>query len=145
VTRVYDIRDLIIQVPDFDNPPQLGIHADGVSAASRPSTAPYRSNNSKTRQDLVHDVIVLITSSVDPLSWQGNTGTLGSVRELDGQLIITQTPANHERILSLLEQMRGPRSIQVNVETRFLSTSKAGETVLRRRGNAWTPVEGSNF
>src|SRR5206468_12382826 len=32
VTRVYDIRDLIVQVPDFDNPPQLGIHADGVSA-----------------------------------------------------------------------------------------------------------------
>ena len=27
VTRVYDIRDLIVQVPDFDNPPQLGIHA----------------------------------------------------------------------------------------------------------------------
>ena len=37
---------------------------------------------------------------IDPRSWKSNGGKLGSVKELGGQLIVTQTPAVHERIIA---------------------------------------------
>src|SRR3954465_15299367 len=75
VTRVYDVRDLIIEVPNFVPPD---------SREQRPAP-PQR-----TPQQIIRDITTMLTSSIDPLSWQSNTGKLGSIRELNGQLIIAQ-------------------------------------------------------
>jgi bla regulator protein BlaR1 len=153
VTRVYDVRDLIIQVPDFIDAPQLGIH-DAPPAATPPTTkrasgptlalASSSTTHEKTHQQLVDEIVVRITSSVDPLSWRSNTGAVGSVRELNGQLIVTQTPANHEKIQKLLQGWRAPRAVQVTVELRFISGSKSAEELLERWNKEWTKVEQSN-
>ena len=45
------------------------------------------------------------------------------MQELNGNLIITNTPRNHQRIEGLLSQLREIRALQINVESRFLSVS----------------------
>src|SRR6201999_3081572 len=73
-----------------------------------------------TRQELVEQITKLITDTVAPESWRDSGGTIGSIRELQGQLIVTQTPENQKALVNLLEQLRETRAIQVTVETRFL-------------------------
>jgi hypothetical protein len=42
---------------------------------------------------------------IDPLSWKDAGGEIGSIRELQGQLIITQTPEVHKRVINELEEL----------------------------------------
>jgi hypothetical protein len=42
---------------------------------------------------------------IDPLSWRDAGGAIGSIRELQGQLIITQTPVVHMRIVREIEAL----------------------------------------
>jgi hypothetical protein len=46
---------------------------------------------------------------VDAASWKDAGGTVGALRELEGQLIVTQTPDNHRRIVALLQDLRGAK------------------------------------
>jgi beta-lactamase regulating signal transducer with metallopeptidase domain len=111
VTRVYDIRDLLVEIPDFENPR----HANTPAPQTRPA------DPAKRRADHIEQICDLIKESVDVDSWRENGGSVGSMRELDGQLIVTQTEVNHRDLAKLLEQLREPRSLQVVVETRFVT------------------------
>ena len=51
--------------------------------------------------------IKLIESTVASDSWKDNGGSIGSIQELSGKLVITQTPDNHHAIEKVLEAMRG--------------------------------------
>jgi hypothetical protein len=42
---------------------------------------------------------------IDPLSWRDAGGNIGAIRELQGQLIITQSPDVHARIVHELEEL----------------------------------------
>jgi general secretion pathway protein D len=138
LTRVYDIRDLIIEVPDFSQAPTFNLQNQtnqtsgqgggggggqslfgGGSGGGNNDTT-----NQRTRQQLVEDITKLITETVAPDSWRDAGGTVGSVRELSGQLIVTQTPENQRLLQGLLEQLRETRAIQVTVETRFLTVQR---------------------
>ena len=77
-----------------------------------------------TRQDLVDSIVKLIEDTVSTDSWKDNGGTVGSLRELSGQLIVTQTPENQRNLVKLLEQLRETRAIQVTIETRFLKVQR---------------------
>ena len=57
-----------------------------------------------TRQELVDQIIKLITDTVAPDSWRDAGGSVGSIKELSGQLIVTQTPENQRQLTNLLEQ-----------------------------------------
>jgi hypothetical protein len=46
--------------------------------------------------------VIRRVQGLDPLSWRDAGGTVGSVRELSGQLIVTQTPQVHRRIVAEL-------------------------------------------
>lgn len=62
-----------------------------------------------TRQEIEEELIRMITDSIDPESWRDNSGTVGSIRPWAGRLIIHQTPENHQKIESLLANLRkGP-------------------------------------
>jgi general secretion pathway protein D len=127
-TRVYDIRDLIIDVPDFTNAPPFDLSqvtqvssggGGGQSLFSGNSTGTGQ-NTGPTRADLVESIIKLIQDTVASDSWKDNGGAIGSIRELQGQLIVTQTPENQRALVGLLEKLREQRAIQVTVEARFL-------------------------
>ena len=48
---------------------------------------------------------------VDPLSWRDAGGSIGSIRELSGQLIVTQTPQVHQRIIEELKDIQPPAGL----------------------------------
>src|SRR5882724_6762662 len=62
--------------------------------------------------------------TVNTDSWKDRGGSVGALRELEGQLIVTQTPENHRQLKNLLDQLREERAIQVTVETRFLTVQR---------------------
>lgn len=68
------------------------------------------------------ELIALITSVVDPESWE----TLNSEPQffrLNNTLAIRQTEENHEEIRELLEKLRALNDLQVAVEVRFITIS----------------------
>jgi general secretion pathway protein D len=148
LTRVYDIRDLIIDIPDFDNAPQFNLQqtsqqgegsgggsGGGGGGGGGGSGGGGLFGNSgggqteeedvgKTRQELIDEITKLVTDTVAPDSWRDAGGSVGAIRELSGQLIVTQTPENQRQLVNLLEQLRETRAIQVTVETRFLTVQR---------------------
>ena len=76
LTRVYDVRDLL-----------RGLDKNGADARQQ--------------------AIVKAVLSIDPKScWRENGGQAGSVRALQGSLIVTQTPERQEHVLALIERLR---------------------------------------
>ena len=135
VTRVYDIRDLIINVPTSPTRPTststrrrrrrwwmaaVVAAAATCSVAAAVVAAASEDRQGPARQELVDAIIKLIEDTVSSDSWKDNGGNVGSIRELGGQLIVTQTPENQRSLVRLLEQLRETRAIQVTIETRFL-------------------------
>jgi type II secretory pathway component GspD/PulD (secretin) len=135
-TRLYDIRDLLVQPPDAD--PQPGVL--GLSPTTRPAdTGAARQNEQnrlppKTRDELVKDIVHLVTDTVATDTWKENGGSIGAIKELSGQLIVNQTPENHRLLATLLEQLRETKGIQVTVEARFVTCD---EDVLGRLLKEW--------
>ncbi|HVT82377.1 MAG TPA: hypothetical protein VHM90_17165, partial [Phycisphaerae bacterium] len=79
--------------------------------------------NQQQRQELVNSLMDTIKSTVAPDSWRDNGGSIGSIRELNGQLIINQTVDNQLAVYGLLQQLRETRAIQIAVEARLLLVS----------------------
>ena len=159
LTVVYDIRDLLFEVPYFDNAPDLDLDSalsqsqggggggggfggggggfggggggggggrgggggggGGGSVFGDPGADPERAS----REELVEQIVSIIQENVDPEGWRDLGGDTGSLQELNGNLIITNTPGNHRNIEGLLAQLREIRALQINVETRVLTVS----------------------
>ena len=83
----------------------------------------------RTREELIEEITTLIKDTVDPDSWRDNGGSVGSIRELSGQLIVTQTPKNQREVVSLLEGLRETRAIQVTVEEVETSANRIREAM----------------
>ena len=122
VVRVYDIRDLLVRAPDADPSKNQTPHAGPASRPAQPN-----------HEELVRQITTLIQEVVATDSWNDRGGDSGAIREMQGQLIVTQTPENQLQIVNLLEQLRESRGVQVQVEARFISCDpKLAETLLAR-------------
>lgn len=66
---------------------------------------------SKTLDELIHDVVMLITDTVANDSWETNGGKVGRIRYFHDKLVITQTPEAQRLVANLLEQLRAMRSL----------------------------------
>ncbi len=158
VLEVYNITDLLFEIRDFDNAPEMGQNQGGGAGGGggggggrggggggfggggggsgggsggggfgggfdfgEPGEDPDR----MTRDELVDRIEDIIRDNVDTTGWNDGTQSAHphSITELNGNLIISQTPANHRRIMSLLGKLREVRALQINVEGRFLSIS----------------------
>jgi general secretion pathway protein D len=128
--QIYDIRDLLIEVPDYANAPEFDLQSvlqsTGQGGGGGGGQSPFRDNgdqgpaNRRTLEDRTNELINIITTNVDEQGWQENGGDVGFIQQLQGSLIITNTPANHRSIHGLLSKLREIRAMQINVETRFL-------------------------
>ena len=92
LTRVYDVRDLVRTAP------APGGGAKG--AAPRVPPPPPRTDPARLAR-LIGKIQV-----VEPDTWRDKGGQVGAVRELQGQLIVTQTPWNQRLIVYTLERER---------------------------------------
>jgi Flp pilus assembly secretin CpaC len=164
VVQVYDIRDLIVDVPDFfPRGGGLGGAGGGFGGGGGGfgggggtrggggggfggggggfggggggfgggggmfggggGGAGQQEQMGRTRMEMIEEITTLVTETIDAESWL-DFGGPGAVRELGGQLIVTQTPENQRQIFNLLESLREVRAIQITVETRFLTVQR---------------------
>lgn len=126
---IYDIRDLLIEVPDYTQAPEFDLQSvlqnsgrGGGGGGQSPFRANQQQNNAnrRTLQERTEDLIRIITSNIDTPSWLENGGDVGKIQQFQGNLIVTQTPNNHRAVVGLLSRLREQRAMQINVETRFL-------------------------
>ncbi len=128
VLEIYDIRDLLIEVPDYDNAPDFDLNTifqqGGQQGGGGGGQSPFQGGQAdierQDREELIEELIDIIQSNVDPDGWEDLGGETGTIRELNGNFIITNTPKNHRAITGLLSKLRSVRNMQINVESRFL-------------------------
>lgn len=127
VLVIYDIRDLLIQVPDYNDAPEIDLQSvlqssQGGGGGQSPFSGDggNAEDEERDRQEQIDQVIDIIENNVDFEGWQSQGGTTGFIQEYNGNLVIRNTPKNHREISGLLSQLREQRAMQINVETRFL-------------------------
>jgi type II secretory pathway component GspD/PulD (secretin) len=127
VTRVYDVSDMIWRVVDYPAPPQSndsssggGGGGGGQSLYGGGGGGGGNSDANASRIDAVDSFLKLVQDTIDPTSWRNNGGTIGAIRELSGNLIVTQTAENHRDIASLLKQLRETHGRMVVVRAYWL-------------------------
>jgi type II secretory pathway component GspD/PulD (secretin) len=133
VTLVYDIRDLLLEVPDYNDAPEFDLQSvlqNAGSGGGGGGQSPFRDSGGGNRQnqnqnrrsleDRTDDLLQIVQENIDPEGWIDGGGTTGRVNSLNGNLIITNTPKNHQAIDGLLRKLREVRAMQINVESRFL-------------------------
>ncbi|MFO0836675.1 MAG: hypothetical protein U0638_17060 [Phycisphaerales bacterium] len=127
---IYDIRDLLIEVPSYNNVPKFDLSAALQSSGQGGGSgqSPFQSGNQNNQQTTfsgnrdarIDQLIQIIQENVDSEGWKDLGGTTGSVQRLDGSLIIVNTAKNHQAINGLLRQLREVRAMQISVESRIL-------------------------
>jgi hypothetical protein len=108
VTRIYNIRDLLSYDIAFRRahdihftPPAVAPGDVGTGTANG-----RRSSPTNAVEEQIGELQDIVRDTVDRDSWIDNGGKFGSIKSFSDQLIITQTPANHDKIASLLSQLR---------------------------------------
>lgn len=130
--RVYDIRDLLVQQDPLKAAPSFSL----ASSASNSGSGGGGSTNSpfgdpsgggtgttRTKDDIVKELLDTIRATVVPASWVENGGTIGTIREHNGQLLVNQTVDNQIAVQQLLKMLREQRNMQISIEARLLSVA----------------------
>lgn len=129
---IYDVRDLLYEVPNFTETPALDLdqilqqsaQGGGGGGGSIFQDDETGEAEGLTEEELLDRLLEIIQTNVDPNGWDEAGGETGVIQPLNGNLIITNTAKNHRDIQSLLNQLREIRAIQISVEARFLSVTQ---------------------
>jgi type II secretory pathway component GspD/PulD (secretin)/tetratricopeptide (TPR) repeat protein len=125
VTQPYNITDLLLEIPNYTDAPDIDLvkayRQMRDAAYERPFDRRAEQANGESREERIRKLVGVLQKTIDPSSWRDNGGDVGAIQELNGSLIITTTPQNHREIVGLLSRLREIRSLQVNVESRFLA------------------------
>lgn len=134
VTRVYDISDLLVQHENFQNVPFINIaNTQAATVGGGSQQSPLQSSGQPNPQELEQQrekttqaITQAVQDSITDGSWRVTGNGQGTITQIPGQdqLIIAQSPENHDKIGKLLALMRENQGIQVNIEARFLTVSK---------------------
>lgn len=139
IPRPYQVADLVVPLssvphPDpFKNvngpPRDNGLYQldDDIGVQIGPGGLPRSGSSTGDPRDgdaNFSGLIDMITTAVAPGTWaiDGGEGTIG-VSENTLSLVIRQTPAVHDQIVELLEQLRKLQDLQVTVEVRFIAVT----------------------
>jgi Flp pilus assembly secretin CpaC/tetratricopeptide (TPR) repeat protein len=134
VLRIYDVRDLTEQVPDFAGPDlQLEVGGRGGGMGGGLALIGDDMGEDVTTQSLAE----MIQQRVRPGEWAAELGT--SIEERGGKLVVMQRPEVHRLIDKLLESFRASQKLLVTVEARFLEIS---EGFFEEIGIDWGSVGG---
>lgn len=131
ILAIYDIRDLLIEVPDFDNAPEFDLSQvlqSNQGGGGGGGQSPFQNAEDEEEEGVPLDerrqqIVDIITQNIDFDGWTENGGDTGRIQPLAGSLIITNTARNHREVGGLLSKLREQRALQINVETRFLLVS----------------------
>ncbi len=131
---IYDVRDLIFEIPDFEAAPELDLDSVLGGAQGGGGQSPFDDDDDdedgfsigfgEEEEDNLDDLLEIIRTSIDPDGWVANGGETGVVQPFQQYLVVTNTSKNHRSTRDLLRQLREIRNIQVSVESRFLTVSQ---------------------
>ena len=133
-TAVYDINDLLMEIPNFNDAPMTDLTRTNPPPRSRPEP-PWEPAWSADGQDRdfpepdpqragrVAKIIDLIQDTIAPDSWVDRGGSVGTIKEINGQLVVTQSFSTQRKMGNLLAKLRSQRAIQIAVEARFITVS----------------------
>lgn len=128
---IYNIQDLLFEIPDYIEVPEIDLNSVlQQSQGGGGGNSPFRNDQGQQRerpdrQERIRQIQDIITANVDFEGWRDNGGETGTMQELNGSLIITNTPKNHREIVGLLSKLREIRNMQINVETKFLLVNQS--------------------
>ncbi len=136
VLVIYNIQDLLFTIPNYRQVPQIDLNnvlqsngGGGGGGGQSPFTGgndnQQQQDDPAARERRIRQILDIIEANVDPDGWQDRGGDTGTVQELNGSLIITNTPRNHREIVGLLAKLREIRNMQINVETKFLLVNQS--------------------
>ncbi|MGR3319745.1 MAG: type II secretion system protein GspD [Candidatus Anammoxibacter sp.] len=120
--RIYDIRDLLINLDDrvassgSDNRRSSSSSISGSSSFSDSESEGERRNANQRVKELIR----IITETIKPQSWTEELGRITSREDRPGDLIIVNTDRVHKQIEDILTSMRSTQHIQVSIEARFI-------------------------
>ena len=129
--RIYDIRDLILGITQFPGP-ELTIPEPGGTGSL---LIPEIEDSEPPTLDEIREIIEIV---VDPESWEAEGVGL---EEYNGSMVITQTPEVHDKVESLLAQLRRQRGVQINLKVRFLQVENG---MLEQIGFEWRDYQSAN-
>jgi len=133
VPHPYNLTDLVMMLdtPIYNDVPDMDLAHLLMPDKSNRGESPFNGGGRKIAKnermdhdEKMHRLVTMIENTVDPDSWRDRGGSTGSIQELNGNLIISTTPANHREITGLLSKLRELKSMQINVESRFLVVSQ---------------------
>jgi len=128
-TRIYDIQDLLHEVPDFDDAPTLDVIYNDEPTPKERDARPWQygdddddePESTPVDRSRIGRLIAMIKETVAPDTWRDRGGSIGAIHELNNQLVVTQNTAGQEQVANLLGQLRTQRAVQIAVEARFIT------------------------
>src|SRR5690606_24861250 len=107
--EIYDINDLLMELPTYDEIPRIdlqqALQSSQGGGGGGGGQSPFREEGNDDRQaqlrerrERAQEVIDLITQLVEPEQWIDNGGTGGSIRYYNGTLIINAPDYMHRGI-----------------------------------------------
>lgn len=110
IVRMYDVRDLLVSIPNFDDAPSMSL-TDALSNTNSGGGGKGGNNEvnlfpddddkkdeSKTKAQRAQDLIDLITSTVESDVWRVNGGRYSDIKYLNGILIVRAPLYVHKQI-----------------------------------------------
>ena len=145
--KVYDIRGLVYQIPNFTNAPEFDLNSalsntssGGSSGGAISATTLFADDDydteTITRAESVEQLVTLIQDTVgNQEDWQAYGGELSHLHEITGNLVVRTTPRNHAAIADLLSQMQSSMEKMVNIEAQYLLVkSKVLDAAIKQAG-----------
>jgi len=116
--RLYDINDLLFQLPDFEDAPRLdldqvlnqGGQGGGGSSGSIFEDSSDNEFESLTIEELAQNLMDIITNFVETDQWQANGGDGGRIQFYKGYLLIDAPNYIHQQLGGLPFDFTGPAS-----------------------------------
>jgi hypothetical protein len=101
ITKVYPVDDLIMDIPDFDQPPNFQLQGStaGGSGGNQQLFNSTQNNTQtmNTRASRAQQLIDTIQATIQPEIWNTNGGT-AAIRFYNGSLIVTAPRSVHEAL-----------------------------------------------
>lgn len=92
---IYDIQDLLFEVRDFDELPDIQIDEDAQNPFQQEEE---EDEDQPTKEELAQEIIDIITSSVEAAQWEETGGEGATIRYFRGTLIINAPDYIHRQV-----------------------------------------------
>lgn len=103
--HIYDINDMLVDIPTYDQVPQIDLQSVLQSGEGGSGQSPFRDDQQglndedrRSKQDKAEEIIDLLVELVEPDQWQDRGGEGGSIRYFQGHIIVNAPDYMHRQL-----------------------------------------------